>query len=406
MTPKSLPAVAPRRLRLIGIIAAFAATGLAVYGIADRAKSKQEVQIWTNEQAVPTVTLVQPQQGPSEGELVLPGNVSAFYAGSIYGRVSGYVKDWYDDIGAHVKKGQVLAVIDTPDLDQQLAQARANLVRAQADEQLAQVTYERWKVLAKQNVVSQQAKDERYGALGARTADVQAAQANVARLEALTSFKNLTAPFDGIVTARSVDIGDLVDASGRQTTKALFVVSDVHMMRIYVNVPQAFLGEMKENLTATLRLPGIDETFQARLLTTSNAVSEQSRTALVQLLADNPDGKLWPGAFTEVQFHIPSDPNVLRIPATALIFGPHGMQVAKVDAENKVVLRKVQLGRNLGNYVEVSSGVSVSDRLIDSPQETIAPGDAVRISSAQDQSAAGRPIEQARALERNAPDRD
>ncbi len=405
MTPKSIPAVAPRRLRLIGIIAAFAATGLAAYGIADRAKSKQEVQIWTNEQAIPTVALVQPQQGPSEGELVLPGNVSAFYAGSIYGRVSGYVKDWHEDIGAHVKKGQVLAVIDSPDLDQQLAQARADLIRAQANEQLAQVTYERWKTLSKQNIVSQQAKDEKFGDASAKTAAVQAAQANVARLEAMASFKNLTAPFDGIVTARSVDIGDLVDAGGK-TGKALFVVSDVHMMRIYVDVPQAFLGEMKENLKATLQLPGMAETFQARLLTTSNAVSQQSRTALVQLLADNPNGKLWPGAFTMVHFHIPSDPNVLRIPATALIFGQHGMQVAKVDAENKVVLRNVQLGRNLGNYVEVSSGVSVSDQLIDSPQETIAPGDSVRIASAQDQSAAGRPIEQAHAIERNAPDSD
>ena len=276
MTPKSIPGVAPRRLRLIGVIAALAAIGLAVYGIADRAKSKQEVQIWTNEQAIPTVTLVQPQQGPSDGELVLPGNVSAFYSGSIYGRVSGSVKDWYDDIGAHVKNGQVLAVVDVPDLDQQLAQARADLVRAQADEQLAQVTYDRWKVLAKQNIVSRQAKDERDGAFGARTAAVQAAQANVARLEATGFLQNLTAPFDGIVTARSVDIGDIVDASGRKTSKALFVVSDVHMMRIYVDVPQAFLGEMKEGLKATLQLPGMGETFQARLLTTSNAISEQS----------------------------------------------------------------------------------------------------------------------------------
>ncbi|MGH6852394.1 MAG: efflux RND transporter periplasmic adaptor subunit, partial [Methylocella sp.] len=364
--------------------------------IADRAKSKQEVQIWADEQAIPTVTLVKPELGPSEGELRLPGNVSAFYAGSIYGRVSGYVKDWYDDIGAHVKKGQVLAVIDTPDLDQQLAQARADLLRAQADEQLAQVTYDRWKVLAKQNIVSQQAKDEKYGALGARTAGVEAAQANVARLEALASFKNLTAPFDGIVTARSVDIGDLINADRQTSLKALFVVSDVHKVRIYVDVPQAFLGDMKENLKATLRLPGMDETFEARLLTTSNAVSEQSRTGLVQLLADNPDGKLWPGAFTTVDFHIPADPNVLRIPATALIFSPHGMEVAKVDEENKVVLSKVQLGRNLGNYVEIASGVSLSDRLIDSPQESIAPGETVRIAGAPDQSVAGRPVEQAR----------
>ncbi|MGH6823636.1 MAG: efflux RND transporter periplasmic adaptor subunit [Methylocella sp.] len=404
MTPKSIPAVAPRRLRLFGIIAAVAAIGLAVYGIVDRARSKQEVQIWTNEQAIPTVALVQPQQGPSEGELRLPGNVSAFYTGSIYGRVSGYVKNWYADIGARVKKGQVLAVVDTPDLDQQLAQARADLVRAQANEKLAQVTYGRFKALAKQNIVTQQSNDEKFADASAKTAAVQAAQANVARLEALTSFKNLTAPFDGIVTARSVDIGDLINASRQTSLKALFVVSDVHKVRIYVDVPQKFLGEMKENLKATLRLPGMDETFQARLLTTSNAVSEQSRTGLVQLLADNPDGKLWPGAFTMVHFHIPSDPNVLRIPATALIFGPHGMQVAKVDEENKVVLSEVQLGRNLGNSVEVTSGVSLSDRLIDNPQETIATGDKVLIAGAQDQSAAGHPMEQARALGKNAAD--
>lgn len=406
MISKSIPAINPRGLRLTGVIAGAVAIGLALYGIAGRARTKHELQSWTNEQAIPSVKLVAPQLGPGETELRLPGNVSAFYAGKIYARVSGYVKDWYDDIGAHVKKGQVLAVIDAPDLDQQLAQARADLVKAQADEQLAQVTYDRWKVLAKQNIVSQQAKDERYGALGARTAAVNAAQANVARLEALASFKNLTAPFDGIVTARSVDIGDLVDASGRGTSKALFVVSDVHTMRIYVDVPQKFLGAMKENLQATLQLPGMDETFQARLLTTSNSVAEQSRTALVQLLADNPDGKLWPGAFTMVTFHIPSDPNVLRVPATALIFGPHGMQVAKVDEENKVVLSKVQLGRNLGNYVEVTSGVSLSDRLIDSPQETIAQGDTVRIASGRDLSVAGHPVEQARALGTNAQDSD
>jgi RND family efflux transporter MFP subunit len=215
MTSKSIPAVAaPRRQRLIGVIAIVAAIGVALYGIADRARSKQEVQAWTNDQAIPTVKLVKPQLGPSEGELVLPGNVSAFYSGSIYGRVSGYVKDWYQDIGAHVKKGQVLAVIDSPDLDQQLAQARADLVRAQANQQLADVTYERWKTLSKQNIVSQQAKDEKYGDAMAKGADVQAAQANVARLEAMTSFKNLMAPFDGIVTARSLDIGDLVDAGG------------------------------------------------------------------------------------------------------------------------------------------------------------------------------------------------
>jgi RND family efflux transporter MFP subunit len=394
MSPETISAAAPRRLRFIGLAAGVAAIALAVYGVADRARSKQEVEVWTNEQAIATVKLIKPQLGPSEGELVLPGNVSAFYTGSIYARVNGYVKDWFEDIGAHVKKGQMLAVIDSPDLDQQLAQARADLVRAQANRALADVTYGRWDSLSKKNIVSQQAKDEKYGDAMAKAADVQAAQANVARLEAMTSFKNLTAPFDGIVTARSLDIGDLVDAGGK-TGKALFVVSDLHIMRIYVNVPQAFLRDLKEGLKATLRLPGVDETFEASLLTTSNAVSEQSRTALVQLLADNQAGKLWPGAFAMVHFHIPSDPNILRIPATALIFGPQGMQVAKVEAHNKVVLSKVQLGRNLGNDVEIVSGVSLSDQIVDSPQETLASGDTVRIADAPGQGATARPLEQA-----------
>lgn len=389
-----ISAVPSRRLRLIGIAAGIAAVGLTAYGVADRAKSKQEVEAWTNEQAITTVKLIKPQLGPSDGELVLPGNISAFYTGSIYARVNGYVKDWYEDIGAHVKKGQVLAVIDSPDLDQQLAQARADLVRAQANQQLANVTYERWESLSKKNIVSQQAKDEKYGDAMAKAADVQAAQANVARLEAMTSFKTLTAPFDGIVTARSLDIGDLVDAGGK-SGKALFVVSDLHAMRIYVNVPQAFLRDLKEGLKAILQLPGMDETFEASLLTTSNAVSEQSRTALVQLLADNHTGKLWPGAFAMVHFHIPTDPNILRIPATALIFGPRGMQVAKVETHNKVVLSKVQLGRNLGNDVEIVSGVSLTDRIVDSPQETLASGDKVRIADGPGQGTTARPLEQA-----------
>ena len=389
-----ISAVPSRRLRLIGIAAGIAAVGLAAYGVADRAKSKQEVEAWTNEQAITTVKLIKPQLGPSDGELVLPGNISAFYTGSIYARVNGYVKDWYEDIGAHVKKGQVLAVINSPDLDQQLAQARADLVRAQANQQLANVTYERWESLSKKNIVSQQAKDEKYGDAMAKAADVQAAQANVARLEAMTSFKTLTAPFDGIVTARSLDIGDLVDAGGK-SGKALFVVSDLHAMRIYVNVPQAFLRDLKEGLKAILQLPGMDETFEASLLTTSNAVSEQSRTALVQLLADNHTGKLWPGAFAMVHFHIPTDPNILRIPATALIFGPRGMQVAKVETHNKVVLSKVQLGRNLGNDVEIVSGVSLTDRIVGSPQETLATGDKVRIADGPGQSTTARPLEQA-----------
>jgi len=383
MTIEPVQTVKPRRVVVIGCIAAVSAVGLAMFGISVRARSMQELTTWTDEQARLSVRLVKPERGPREEQLVLPGTVSAFNTGAIYARASGYVTAWHKDIGAHVKKGDVLASIDSPELDQQLAQARADLASAQANERLAQVTSERWQALARRNIVSQQAKDEKNGDALAKSAATQAAQANVARLEAMTSFKKLTAPFDGIVTARSVNIGDLVNAGGI-AGKALFQVSDLHEMRIYVNVPQAFLEEMKASLKATLDLPGKDEAFEATLASTSNAISENSRTALIELLAENPEGKLWPGAFVEVHFHIPAAAHSLRIPTTALIFGPHGMRVATVGAGDKVVTKEVRIGRNFGNEVEVRSGLTPSDRVIDAPQESIAAGDAVRIADAKD----------------------
>ena len=208
-----------------------------------------------------------------------------------------------------------------------------------------------------------------------------AQQAAVSRLEELTRFEEIKAPFDGVVTARNVDIGDLVNAGGT-SGRALFQIADIHRMRIYVNVPQAFLGELAPGIKATLHLPGQKETFEAELASTSNALAENSRTALIELQADNPDGKLWPGAFAEVHFHIPSDPNALFIPLTALVFGAQGMRVAAVDANDKVALKPVTLGRNLGNRVEIESGLSLSDRLIDNPAETTQTGDVVRIAGA------------------------
>ncbi len=382
MTSKPNPTATRRRVLLISSVIGVAALGLAISGIVDRARSKQELIALTNEQAIPTVRLVQPAHGPSEQQLVLPGDVSAFNTGAIYARASGYVTDWFQDIGTHVKKGQVLATIDSPELDQQLAQARADLASARANEKLAQVTLERWKSLAAKSIVSQQAKDEKDGDAVSKAAAVAAAEANVARLEALTSFKALTAPFDGIVTARSVDIGDLVSAGGT-IGKALFQVSDIHRVRIYVNVPQAYLREMKPGLRAVLELPGSDETFEATLTSTSNSISENSRTGLVELQADNPNGRLWPGAFAEVHFHIPSDPSTLLIPATALVFSPDGMSVATVSADGKVMSKKIRIGRNLGNDVEVIGGLSASDQIIDSPQESIIPGDIVRIAESK-----------------------
>jgi membrane fusion protein (multidrug efflux system) len=385
----------PRRiLLLLGAVAA-GTIGLAFFGVTDRARSRQEVAAWTNEQAVPTVRLVQPELGPAEAELVLPGNVSAFNAGSLFARASGYVTAWRQDIGAHVKKGDVLATISAPDLDQQLEEAKAQLAQlraaveqAQATADLGKVTDQRTARLVAQGWSSAEQGDtdrltsaSRNAALAVAKANVTAQQAAVSRLEELTRFEEIKAPFDGVVTARNVDIGDLVNAGGT-SGRALFQVADIHRMRIYVNVPQAFLGEIRPGVKATLHLPGQQETFEAELSSTSNALTENSRTALIELQADNPDGKLWPGAFTEVQFHIPSDPSTLRIPATALVFGAQGMRVAAVEAGNKVALRPVTLGRNLGNRVEIQSGLSLSDRLIDNPAESTETGELVRIAGA------------------------
>jgi RND family efflux transporter MFP subunit len=378
--PQHPKAAKARRLLMTGGFIAIVIATTATIGISNRARGIQEIARWTEEQAIPTVAVVTPRAALGPGELVLPGNVDAFYTGSIFARASGYVMEWYEDIGAHVKKGQVLALIDTPELDQQLAQARADLATAQANQALASVTAGRWEALAKRDVVSQQARDEKASDLQAKTAATQALQANVARLESLQAFNRLVAPFDGVVTSRGVDIGHLVTAGGN-AGKPLFTVSDTHRMRVYVSVPQAFLGELKPGLKASLMLPQYPgRTFEGELVTTSNSVATDSRAALVELHADNPDGKLWPGSFAEVHFHLDQKENVLRLPATALFFGSRGIEVALLTSEGRVNLSKVELGRNLGSEVEVLSGVSAEDTVIDSPPESLTTGQLVSVA--------------------------
>src|SRR5271156_2502694 len=390
----SIPPLKLRRVLLFLSVVAIGAIATAVSGIADREKSSLEVAAWTNEQAVANVRLVQPERGSAEEDLVLPGNVSAYYSGTLFARASGYITTWQKDIGAHAMKGETLATISAPDLDHQLEEARAQLVQfkaaveqAQANADLGKVTDSRTSQLVAQGWSSKEQGDtdrltaaSRMAALSVAKANAVAQQAAVSRLGELIGFEQVKAPFDGVVTARNVDIGDLVNAGGT-TGRALFQVSDIHRMRIYVNVPQAFLGELKQGIKATLRLPGQQESFEAELVSTSNSVVENSRTGLVELQADNPDGKLWPGSLAEGHFHIPSASDTLSIPSTALIFGAHGMRAAAVGAENRVVLKPVTLGRDFGNRVEIQSGLARSDRLIDNPLESTQTGDVVRIGA-------------------------
>jgi membrane fusion protein, multidrug efflux system len=382
------------RVLLVVCILAIGAGALAFFGITDRAKSRQEVATWTDAQTIPTVRIVRPDHGPTEQELVLPGNVAAFNTGSLFARASGYITAWHKDIGDHVKKDEILATISAPDLDQQLEQAKGQLVQLQAAVQqaeatadLGKVTNQRTSQLVVQGWQSKQQGDtdrlnaaSESAAVSVAKANVVAQQAAVGRLQELTGFEQIKAPFDGVVTARNVDIGDLVNAGGN-TGRAMFQVADLHRMRIYVNVPQAFLAELSPGIKATLHLPGQKETFEAQLVSTSNAVAENSRTSLVELQAENPDGKLWPGAFAEVHFHIPADPNTLSVPLTTLIFGAKGMQVAALDTDDKVALKPVVVGRNFGNKVQIESGIQLSDRLVDSPLESIQTGDKVNVSN-------------------------
>jgi membrane fusion protein, multidrug efflux system len=392
----STPAKGPKtgRVLLLVSILAIGAAGLAFFGITNRARSRQEVATWTDAQTIPTVRIVRPERGPAEQELVLPGNVAAFNTGSLFARASGYIAAWHKDIGAHVTKDEVLATISAPDLDQQLEQAKGQLVQlqaavqqAQANADLGRATDVRTSQLVVQGWQSKQQGDNdrlnaasQAAALSVAKANVVAQQAAVKRLEELTAFEEIKAPFDGVVTARNVNIGDLVDAGGN-TGRALYQIADVHRMRIYVNVPQAFLGELAPGIKATLHLPGQKETFEAQLVSTSNALAENSRTSLVELQADNPDNKLWPGAFTEVHFHIPADANTLTVPLTALVFGAKGMQVAELDPDDKVVLKPVVVGRNLGNKVQIESGLLLADRLVDSPLESTQTGDKVNVAN-------------------------
>ncbi len=371
-----------RIVRKVGWRLLFVSLGavvIASIGISSREREGDDLARLTREEATPTVEVVAPERGTGGQHLVLPGEVQAWYSAPIFARVSGYVKMWYKDIGAKVKAGDVLAEIDTPDLDQQYEQAKGELGRAQADASLAELTAKRWEAMRVTDAVSQQTADEKVGNFKAMKAQVAAATANVARLAALEVFKKIVAPFNGVVTARKIDVGALVNSTAGNAPD-LFDVADVHEMRIYVDVPQAFGAQVRVGMSAQLKLPQFpDQSFAATVATTSDAISQRSRSLLVELRRDNKDGLLQSGAFVEVDFNLPPDPDALRIPASALIFRRIGPEIATVDSNNKVVLKDVVVGRDLGTEVEIKSGLLPDDRLIRSPSDSIGSGENVSV---------------------------
>src|SRR6202045_4107096 len=379
---------APSRRSLVtAATAAVLLAGIVVgYGFIDRAQSKQEVVQWTNTQAITTVALAQLIPGSAHQTLTLPGNIQPFNRAAILARVNGYVKAWDHDIGSPVKAGQVLATIDAPDLDQQLGQAKATLASVRANHQIASLTANRNNILLQKQIVAQQLADQTTADEKAKEAVVDANEANVRQLEAMQSFKSLAAPFDGVVTARNVELGQLINSGG--SGQPLFEVSDLHRVRIFVQVPQSFSAGLVPGVKAKFEMPqypGVQ--FDATLTHISRAMSASSHTMQVELQADNTDGKFFAGSYCNVHFQMPTDPNLVKIPSTALVTGNQGIQVAVLDGNDKVVLKSVQLGRDLGDSVEAIAGLTASDRMVDNPPEALAAGDAVHVAAATPQPA-------------------
>jgi RND family efflux transporter MFP subunit len=378
-----MPTKSSGRPALVAAIAILIAGGVVAGGLVTRHSQAEQLKESALERAVPTVSLVSMKDVPA-ADLTLPARIEAWARAPIYARVSGYLARWNVDIGARVKAGQVLAQIDTPDLDQDLRQAQAQLAVAKTGLGLADSTAKRWQSLVAQNAVSRQEADEKLNDFTSRQASVQALQASVERQQALKRYTTLTAPFDGVVTARNIDVGALVSVGGSassNTGSELFVVSDIHRLRVYVQVPQRQVALIKPGSKAELSVPERpDRTYTATVQSQSQAISAGSGTMLVQLAVDNAGGELLPGAFANVRFDLPADASTVIVPPGALILGKDGVRVATVDSGNKVRIKKVSIGRDLGNAVQLAGGVERSDRIIDSPPDGIGDGDMVRIA--------------------------
>jgi RND family efflux transporter MFP subunit len=371
--------VSRRKLGIVGVLGLTAAVLVVVNGIRAREQANAELRQWTDDQAIPTVAVVQPDPKALSATIDLPGRLEAYSRAPIFARVSGYLKSWSVDIGARVKAGDVIAEIEAPDLDQQLLQARADLASQEASASLSEATLNRRKTLIASNFVSMQEIDERTADLSNKKAAVKAAQANVERLEALAGYKKITVPFGGIVTARDTDVGALINAGGGGTP--MFVISDTSKLRLYVNVPQNYVPEIKIGAKAVVTVPEYpNRAFPATVEASAQAVDVNSGTTRMQLGIDNTKGELMPGGYASVKLSLQRDAVPLHIPSSALIFNQNGLRVATVGANDKVRFKTVTIARDLGREIEIGSGLSVDDRVIAAPPDGIADGDQVHVA--------------------------
>jgi RND family efflux transporter MFP subunit len=383
------PKVTPRSLLTITAVVLIVLAVLAGVGILRRMHATSKLTKYTDLHAAPPVSVEMPILQQSANEIVLPGNMQAYTMAPIYARTTGYVKAWYHDIGAHVRKGDLLAVIETPELDQQLDQARADLATAQSNAAIAKTTADRYKDLIGLNAVSQQDTDTTAAQFAAAKTQVNSAAANVSRLEALQGFERIVAPFDGVITTRNIDVGQFITATGSTITpgagtitgsKEMFDMAAIRVLRVYVNVPQVNAPDAKNGVMATLTMPQYPgRKFQGRLVRSADAVDPGTRTLLAEVDVDNRDGELLPGSYTEVHLHTSNPAPALNVPVSALILQPDGLYVATVDAHNMVHLVHVIAGRDLGASIEIVNGLKPGQPVIANPPDSLTDGEKVRV---------------------------
>ena len=369
-----------RKVRRYSLILLIVALCLGLWGEVSRVLARDALRRETAEAAVPTVITTTPSRTALGEELVLPGTVQAFTEAPIYARTSGYLKEWRVDIGSFVNKGDLMAEIDSPEIDQQYSQAQADLATARANEALAGSTNVRWQGLLGTESVSKQDADEKAGDAAAKKAAADSAAANVSRLRELESFKRVVAPFTGVITARNTDIGALINA-GQSTGTELFRMADTHKLRIYVQVPETYAGVTSPGLEAELRFAERPrQSFAAKTVRTSNALDPTLRTLQVELELDNANHAVFPGAYAEVHFKLPASGETLRLPANTVLFRAEGLQVATIDGQKRVKLKSIVQGRDFGNTIEVLSGLEPNDTVILNPPDSLIDGVVVRIA--------------------------
>ncbi len=359
--------------------------GLAIsafFGAQARQQQSQQLAGTTKSLEVQTVSVIHPQRGQTSSDLTLPGMIQAFSQSPIYARVDGYVRNWHVDIGAHVTKGQLLAEIDAPEVDQQLNQARAMLNQAETSLSLAKVTAPRYQELIKTNSVSQQEVDQNNQNLAAQTANVQAAAAAVSRLEQMQGFEKIVAPFDGVITLRKTDFGDLVNAGNAGAGRELFRISQNNVVRVFVTVPEEFSKQVKPGTKASMDVTALpNRRFTAAVTRTTDSIDVNSRTLTVELDIPNPSGELLPGAYANVHFQLPLNVAPLVLPSSTILFQSAGPQVGVVNGQSQVELRKVSLGHDFGNTIQIVSGVRPADAVIDNPPDSLTNGMRVAVQS-------------------------